>query len=289
MKVRNNLKSTKIILVFILLFQVWVIEHTARGAEVTANWGDVVNVDFGFTKNGNIVSLDTINSLNHIYLATNEVVPENILTLFPDASASYLFKFKEAIVGMSVEEEKNFTIASEDAYGDGDLYCNVKLRNIVYDASLEEYPEAKFSGIEDNQIWMGNITINGSVETNNDIKEASVTLKQSTETFLESDLDLKKNLEYTGPKTVAYTFEIHIASQNYPNGSYTLFTHFLDLNGNGMIYHWDIKIEKPTEIPSGSLTSFIGLFSLLSALSISAYCFQTRRRKKKEREISPRR
>ena len=175
MKVRNNLKSTKIILVFILLFQVWVIEHTARGAEVTANWGDVVNVDFGFTKNGNIVSLDTINSLNHIYLATNEVVPENILTLFPDASASYLFKFKEAIVGMSVEEEKNFTIASEDAYGDGDLYCNVKLRNIVYDASLEEYPEAKFSGIEDNQIWMGNITINGSVETNNDIKEASVT------------------------------------------------------------------------------------------------------------------
>ncbi len=285
MKVGNNLKSRKIILVVIVLFNIWVIGYTARGMEVTANWGDIVNVDFSFTREENSVHSDTINSLNNVYLATNDIVPGNILVLYPDASASYLLKFKEAIVGMSVEEEKDFTIASEDAYGDGDLYCNVKLRTIVYDASLEEYPEATFSGIKDNQIWMGNITINGSVETNNDIKEASVTLKQSTETFFESDIELKTNLEYTGPKTVAYTFEIHIASQNYPNGSYTLFTHFLDLNGNGMIYHWDIKIEKPTETPSINLTTSIDHLLITIALIICTHSLSTRRKKKKIKEI----
>jgi len=127
---------------------------------------------------------------------------------------------------------------------------------IIYDTWVEEdYPTATFWGIEENQVWRGNITINGTVHTNSDIKESAVTFKKTTETFFHANLNLTRDLLYQGPKAVAYMFEIHINSRQYENGTYTLFVHFLDLSGNGMIYHWDIVIKNTTPTITPTITT----------------------------------
>lgn len=111
-------------------------------AAITASWGDVVNVrywlytDAAHTEEvaGNINEV-----IDHIYLGRGFDTPEEILDLYSDASSSYLEPFKEALIGMEVNQEKNFVIdASDHTYTgalDGkDLYYVVILLEIVYDA-----------------------------------------------------------------------------------------------------------------------------------------------------------
>ncbi len=148
-----------------------------------------------------------------------------------------------------------------------DQLVQVELLLFLKAVPMEDYPTAVFSGIEDYQVWTGNVTVNGSVATNNDLKEAVVTLKNRTSTFLHTNLTLTKDTDYLGPKNLAYLFEVTLNSNEYPNGSYTLFFHFLDTKGAGMIYHWDIRIANASDHLSPAIglpLSFLTLFSIIT-------------------------
>jgi len=134
MLVENTVIYRKIlILVIVLSFWTGIVK-----AEVISDWGDVVDINYSLWEDaahtipisGNI-DVD----LTYIYLSTSSTVPASIQALFPQASASYLLKFKEEIVGLVVGEQKNFMIAAADAYGDRDLYYLVEMLRIHYDAS----------------------------------------------------------------------------------------------------------------------------------------------------------
>ena len=123
------------ILIFIIVISLWT---NIVKAEVTSDWGDVVDVNYSLWEDAahkSPVSGNIDVDLTYIYLSTSSTVPQSIQTLFPQASASYLLKFKEEIVGLAVGEQKNFMIAAADAYGDKDLYYLVEMLRIHYDAS----------------------------------------------------------------------------------------------------------------------------------------------------------
>ena len=224
--------------------------------------------------------------LKYIYLSKNETVPEEIRNLYPEANSGYLLKFKEALIGLAENEEKNFTIKSEDAYGEGDLHFYVKMLSIIYHEAEDDYPTADFWGIEKNMVFRGNITINGTVHTNSDIKESSATLKISTETFFEANLNLTRDESYHGPKAVAYKFEIRLDTTQYQDRRYTFFVHFLDINGNGMIYHWDIVIDNTTSNTTTTTTTTSiplltsGFSMLIVAVLLSMMAFKRKEKSK---------
>ncbi|PWI48680.1 hypothetical protein CEE45_05570 [Candidatus Heimdallarchaeota archaeon B3_Heim] len=106
--------------------------------ENTADWGDIVNVRHTLYEDNNYsveVPGYTNVELNNIYLSIEQTVPPDILAFYPEARSAFLLKFEEALIGMAINQVKNFTILSEEAYGDGDLYFQVELLSIVYDAS----------------------------------------------------------------------------------------------------------------------------------------------------------
>ncbi|MFW9777255.1 MAG: hypothetical protein ACFFE8_00295 [Candidatus Heimdallarchaeota archaeon] len=112
-------------------------------AALTADWGDVVNVNYslyldaaheeGFPNNVN-------ENLFNVYLSGGGSPPPRIVDTYPGAENRYLDQFTAAIIGMEVNEEKSFVVNHTDHnYGaelEGkDLYYVVKLLAIVYDSS----------------------------------------------------------------------------------------------------------------------------------------------------------
>ncbi|MHA1215305.1 MAG: hypothetical protein ACTSR2_10495 [Candidatus Hodarchaeales archaeon] len=126
------------IIILIVIASFWL---TLSKAEVQADWGDVVDVNYSLWTDAahtQPVQGNIDQTLEYIYLSQGSTVPSSISALFPSANAAYLLKFKEAIIGLAVGEEKNFMIAKEDPYGDQDLYYNIRLLKIHYDASGPE-------------------------------------------------------------------------------------------------------------------------------------------------------
>jgi hypothetical protein len=106
--------------------------------ENTADWGDIVNVRYTLYEDSNYTievpgNIDV--ELNYTYISIGETVPSDILALYPEANSSFLVGFEEAIIGMGVNQKKKFTIPSEEVNGTGDLYYQIELLDIVYDAS----------------------------------------------------------------------------------------------------------------------------------------------------------
>ena len=128
----------KLVLLTIFL-SIWAVNPDYANAAVTADWGDIVDIIYSLyldeehTIPKNQLNLN--NELDYIYLSRDNTVPSDILKLYPQANANYLPKFLEAIIGMQVDGEKAFKIAAADAYGDEDLYYDLKLLKIWYDAS----------------------------------------------------------------------------------------------------------------------------------------------------------
>ncbi|MFW9854110.1 MAG: hypothetical protein ACFFFG_03590 [Candidatus Thorarchaeota archaeon] len=125
---------------FFLLFCGYLISILLVNAAVTANWGDIVNVRASvYLDAAHTEELEqNINlSITNVYLGRGPQVPPEILESYPDADATYLLKFKEGIIGMEVDETKEFKIDSKDhAYSNlvgKDLYYIVVLLEIVYD------------------------------------------------------------------------------------------------------------------------------------------------------------
>jgi hypothetical protein len=132
---RTNL--TKIGILFILI-SLWSFTTNIGSTTEPAGWGDIVDVNYSLWLDAahTIEKEDNMDiDLTYIYLSRSSTVPQGLQTVFPEASAGYIAKFKEAIIGMAVEEEKDFKINSADAYNDGDLYYRMKLLRIHYDAS----------------------------------------------------------------------------------------------------------------------------------------------------------
>jgi len=144
--------KTRIILLQIL-FSLWVINLSLVIAAEPAEYGDVVDVNYSLwldeehtiEKTGNINK-----NLFYIYLrrTQTEPVPTEVSQAFPPDTYEqlqqvYLQKFIDAIIGMEVNEIKDFMIAAEDAYGDEDLYYRITLLALSYDASGEEVTEEK--------------------------------------------------------------------------------------------------------------------------------------------------
>ncbi|MHA2096409.1 MAG: hypothetical protein ACW98F_17460, partial [Candidatus Hodarchaeales archaeon] len=133
----RDLKKTKKAAKTILL--IWITVYLTLSpqpvnAEVTADWGDIVDVYYLRFSNSNYTEIAEENNLFYVYLSPTSTVPTHLRTLFPEASAGYIQSFKEGIVGLSVNEERQFT--SINPYGDGkDFYFQVKLLKIHYDAS----------------------------------------------------------------------------------------------------------------------------------------------------------
>ncbi|MHA1996414.1 MAG: hypothetical protein ACW97Z_17925, partial [Candidatus Hodarchaeales archaeon] len=109
-----------------------------QSQENTADWGDIVNIRYTLYQDSNYTievpgNIDV--ELNYTYISIGETVPSDILALYPEANSSFLLGFEEAIIGMGVNQEKKFTIPSEEVNGTGDLYYKIELLEIVYDAS----------------------------------------------------------------------------------------------------------------------------------------------------------
>ncbi|MFX0204485.1 MAG: hypothetical protein ACFFDT_00755 [Candidatus Hodarchaeota archaeon] len=149
-------KETGRKMIFIILFLVFILQafqitfspssiRSSPISGVTADWGDVVNVNSSLWLDvnhtievpGNIGLV-----LDYVYLrrSQTEQVPPEVYQALPMSAAEklslvYLQAFTDEIIGMHVNEEKSFMIAAAEAYGDKDLFYNVTLLAIVYDSS----------------------------------------------------------------------------------------------------------------------------------------------------------
>ncbi len=135
----------KFVLLTIFL-SLWTFKLNPIIAADPADWGDVVDVNYSLwldeqhtiPKEGNI-DVD----LQYIYLRRdpNEAVPSEVLAAFPQSVAQnlqqpYIQGFTNAIIGMRINQEKNFMIAAEDHdLSDEDFYYHIKLLTILYDVS----------------------------------------------------------------------------------------------------------------------------------------------------------
>ncbi|MHA1969598.1 MAG: hypothetical protein ACW964_17595 [Candidatus Hodarchaeales archaeon] len=113
----------------ILLFTILTFNLENVTGAVTASWGDVVDVKYSLWED----AAHTIEVQGNIGVT--------LTYIYPEANPNYLQAFKEAVIGMAENGEKEFMIAKEDAYGDRDLYYHVELIKIWYDASLGSAPE----------------------------------------------------------------------------------------------------------------------------------------------------
>ncbi|MHA2202134.1 MAG: hypothetical protein ACW991_00460 [Candidatus Hodarchaeales archaeon] len=146
--------KTRLILLSIF-FSFWAFNLDFAIAAEPTDYGDVVDVNYSLwldeehqiEKEGNI----DVN-LRYIYLrrTQNEQVPTKVYKALPPDSDEellqvYLQAFIDEIIGMEVDELKDFMIAAEDAYGDEDLYYRIKLLIIQYDASAQPTEEPNTS------------------------------------------------------------------------------------------------------------------------------------------------
>ena len=126
--------------VLIVLLCLWAFTTTNGSAAITTGWGDVIDVNYSLWLDAahTIEKEDNIDvDLTYIYLSRGSTVPNYLQTVFPSASASYIAKFKEALIGMEVGEQKDFMILGEDTgyQPPEDLYYRVTLLRIHHDAS----------------------------------------------------------------------------------------------------------------------------------------------------------
>jgi len=112
-------------------------------AASTANWGDVVNVYYELYLDSAYSNLKEQGPISNVYLGPGYAVPSYVLEVVPDANAGFLEKFKEGIVGATVNQPKAFKINAADGYANdpthelygADLYFRITVTEIVYDAS----------------------------------------------------------------------------------------------------------------------------------------------------------
>ncbi|MFX0085369.1 MAG: hypothetical protein ACFFAU_06820 [Candidatus Hodarchaeota archaeon] len=138
------------IICLILLLTIFAINTQTATAATIADWGDVVNVIYSLyldaahtTPQPGNVNVDMYATTGkYIYITSGSSVPTDVLGLYPQASAAYLTKFKEGIVGAELNVPKSFKINKENGYTtpghelyDKDLYFVVTLTQILYDAS----------------------------------------------------------------------------------------------------------------------------------------------------------
>ncbi len=133
------------IIFLILLLAIFAGNTQTAIAATIADWGDVVNVIYSLyldAAHSTPVSGNVNAELNYIYITSGSSVPADVLKLYPQASAAYLTKFKEGIVGAELNVPKSFKINKENGYTnpddtlyDKDLYFIVTLTQILYDAS----------------------------------------------------------------------------------------------------------------------------------------------------------
>jgi len=105
-----------------------------------ADWGFVVDVTYSlYTRCAGCdpVENNINNPLSNIYVIAGTTVPPEVLAAAPGASANYLEKFKEGIVGARVGEKKSFVILAQDGYETGalageNLYFDVTVDTIKY-------------------------------------------------------------------------------------------------------------------------------------------------------------
>lgn len=142
--------KTRLILLSIL-FNLWTFSLGFVIAAEPADYGDVVDVNYSLWLNEEhtIEKEGNINvNLRYIYLrrTQTENVPTKVYQAFPPDSQNklqqpYLQAFIDAIIGMEVDETKDFMIPAEDAYGDEDLYYRIKILALLYDASAQAAEE----------------------------------------------------------------------------------------------------------------------------------------------------
>lgn len=138
-------KTRLILLTF--LFSLWALNLSYASAVETVDYGDVVDVNYSLwlDEEHTMEKEDNINvNLRYIYLRRTETepVPTKVYKALPPDSDEellqvYLQAFIDAIIGMEVDEVKDFMIAAEDAYKDEDLYYRIKLLALLYDASAQ--------------------------------------------------------------------------------------------------------------------------------------------------------
>ncbi len=129
----RRVKISKTI-IFVLLLTFWLYSTTISQAVVTADWGDVVDVHYFRFTNPDYTGVAEDNEIDYIYLAQGSNVPADIKALFPDASAGYFSEFKAGIIGLAIDESKQFTaIEQGTAY-----YFEVTLLRIQYDAVVDD-------------------------------------------------------------------------------------------------------------------------------------------------------
>jgi hypothetical protein len=122
----------------VILISFWGITLNTSNAAATADWGDVIDVNYSLWRDAEHtveVAGNIDRDLPYIYLSTGSEVPQDVLDIYPDAMATLILAFKQALIGLAEDQQKDFKIDSADAYGDGDLYYRVILTNFRYDSS----------------------------------------------------------------------------------------------------------------------------------------------------------
>jgi hypothetical protein len=131
----------------ILLICGCLISTSLTNAAVTADWGDVVIINYSLyldaarqPQDGLPGNVDV--DIENLYLTAGSSPPPRIVEAYPGAELTFLDQFTAAFVGMEVNEEKSFVINStEHPYGNElegkDLFYDVVLLAIVYDVSEE--------------------------------------------------------------------------------------------------------------------------------------------------------
>lgn len=122
-----------ITIIFVILLTFWVYTTEAADMNVTAGWGDVVDVHYYRYTNPDYTGIAEDNNIEYIYLSGESSVPADLLALFPDASASYFSDFKSGIIGLSEGDTNRFTALESGTY----YYFDVTLLTIRYDAVVE--------------------------------------------------------------------------------------------------------------------------------------------------------
>jgi hypothetical protein len=131
-----------------VILSLWLFNLPLANAAVLTDWGDVVDVKYSLweDKEHNIPVEKNINQdLLYIYLrkSLNEPVPSKVKNSFSSTiedqlEQTYLQQFINELIGMQINQEKEFVISAEDSpYGDYDLNYLVKLLAIRYDASAQ--------------------------------------------------------------------------------------------------------------------------------------------------------
>lgn len=135
-------KQLKVILVIVII-NIGVTSIQSGRAAIIADWGDVVDVNYSLWTDaahtqpvtGNIDKV-----LPYICLVKGQTVPPEVLALFPDATSSLLENFKEELIGLELNKDKDFIIPSTEHPYPGELqgknlYYRVRLIKMWYDAS----------------------------------------------------------------------------------------------------------------------------------------------------------